>query len=75
VGTTTLAYAIAKNEFGAMRGIVIVLVALAVLLDLGVLGGGAPAEARRRRRVGGGGGAVTRDVISRRTRTGRATSS
>ena len=43
---TTLGYAVAQNEFGGIRGMGIVLIALGVLLDLGVIGGGA---SRRRR--------------------------
>jgi hypothetical protein len=46
--TTTLAYAVARNEFGGVRGIGVVLVALGALLDLGVIGGGARGRRRRR---------------------------
>lgn len=38
--TTTLAYAIAENETRGLKGWGLVLVVIAVLLDLGVWGGG-----------------------------------
>ena len=38
--TTTLAYAVAENRYGGVRGVGLVLVILGVLLDLGALGGG-----------------------------------
>lgn len=38
--TTTLAYSVAINERGSVSGIYLLLVAVAVLLDLGLLGGG-----------------------------------
>jgi hypothetical protein len=38
--TTTLAYAVAENRYGGVRGIGLVLVILGVLVDLGALGGG-----------------------------------
>lgn len=38
--TTTLAYAVAENRYGGVRGIGLVLVILGVLIDLGALGGG-----------------------------------
>ena len=38
---TTIAFAIAQNEFGGLNGIGIVIVALGLLADIGVLGGGA----------------------------------
>lgn len=38
---TTLAYAWAKNEHGSVEGLHLIIVILAVLVDLGVLGGGA----------------------------------
>ena len=38
--TTTLAYAVAENRYGGVRGIGLVLVILGVLLDVGALGGG-----------------------------------
>lgn len=44
---TTLAYAFGVNHGGGVKGLYLVLVIVAVLLDLGVIGGGA--EARRRR--------------------------
>ena len=47
---TTLAYALAKNHHGSVEGLYLVLVIVAVLLDLGVIGGGA--ESTRRRGIG-----------------------
>lgn len=47
---TTLAYAAARNEHGGVDGPYLVLVIVAVLVDLGVIGGGA----RQSRRLGGG---------------------
>jgi hypothetical protein len=44
--TTTLAYAVAQNSFDGLRGIGLVLFVLAILVDLGLLGGGA--RSRRR---------------------------
>jgi hypothetical protein len=44
--TTTLAYAVATNSFDGLRGIGLVLFVLAILVDLGLLGGGA--RSRRR---------------------------
>ncbi len=38
---TTIAWAIAQNEFGGVSGVGLLLVALGVLADIGVLGGGA----------------------------------
>lgn len=38
--TTTLAYAVAENEAGGLRGWGLLLVVLAVLIDLGIWGGG-----------------------------------
>lgn len=46
---TTLAYAWAINTGGSVTGIYLVVVVIAVLVDIGVLGGGA--RARRRRTV------------------------
>ena len=46
--TTTLAYAVAQNRYGGVRGIGLVLVILGVLLDLGALGGGRGAGKRWR---------------------------
>lgn len=43
---TTLAYALARNNHGSVEGWYLVLVVVAVLADLGVIGGGA--ESRRR---------------------------
>ena len=45
---TTLAYAWAVNSHGTVTGIYLVVVVIAVLLDLGFIGGGG-ASARRRR--------------------------
>ena len=48
---TTLAYAFAMNEnAGHVSGIYLVVVVLAVLVDLGMLGGGASRRRRWRRR-------------------------
>lgn len=47
---TTLAYAFARNQHGGVDGIYLVLVVVAVLVDLGVVGGGA--ESARRKRLG-----------------------
>jgi hypothetical protein len=44
--TTTLAYAVAKNSFDGLRGIGLVIFVAGVLLDFGLLGGGA--KSRRR---------------------------
>lgn len=45
---TTLAYALAINSNGSVSGFYLVLVIIAVLLDLGHLGGGAKARKKRR---------------------------
>jgi len=45
--TTTLGYAIAQNAFHGVQGWGLVLVILGVLLDLGLLGGGARNRRRR----------------------------
>ena len=45
---TTLAYALAKNEHGSVSGIYLVIVIIAVLVDLGAMGG---AEKTRRTRI------------------------
>lgn len=49
--TTTLAYAVSRNELttatGGLEALGIILIVLGVLIDLGILGGGA-----RRRRAG-----------------------
>jgi hypothetical protein len=47
---TTLAYAWAINSRGAVDGIHLVVVIVAVLIDLGLLGGGARAGRARERR-------------------------
>jgi hypothetical protein len=44
--TTTLAYAVAQNSFDGLRGIGLVLFVLAILVDLGLLGGGATSRRR-----------------------------
>ena len=45
--TTTLAYAVAQNRYGGVRGVGLVLVILGVLVDLGSLGGGGRGAGRR----------------------------
>lgn len=45
---TTLAYALAMNQGGGVKGVYLVLVIVAVLLDLGVIGGNARVQKRRR---------------------------
>jgi hypothetical protein len=45
---TTLAYAFAINSNGSVSGFYLVLVVIAVLMDIGVIGGGGKAAARRR---------------------------
>jgi hypothetical protein len=44
---TTLAYAWAKNSAGSISGIYLVVVVVAVLLDLGLLGGASRGRSRR----------------------------
>lgn len=44
--TTTLAYAVAQNEFRGLRGVGLVIFVLGILIDFGLLGGGA--KSRRR---------------------------
>lgn len=44
---TTLAYAWAKNSHGSVDGFYLVVVIIAVLVDLGVIGGGAKASNRK----------------------------
>jgi hypothetical protein len=44
--TATLAYAVAQNEFNGLRGLGLLLFVLGVLIDFGLLGGGA--RSRRR---------------------------
>ncbi len=46
--TTTLAYAIAQNAFDGVRGVGLFLVILGVLLDFGIIGGGARSRLARR---------------------------
>jgi hypothetical protein len=48
---TTLAYAWAKNSHGSVDGVYLLVVIIAVLVDLGVLGGGAQTRRVRVRRV------------------------
>jgi hypothetical protein len=38
---TTIAWAIAQNEFGGANGVGLLVIVLGILLDIGVLGGGA----------------------------------
>jgi hypothetical protein len=45
--TTTLAYAVAQNRYGGVRGLGLVLVILGVLLDVGMLGGGGRGAGKR----------------------------
>ncbi|HEX6581233.1 MAG TPA: hypothetical protein VF195_10225 [Actinomycetota bacterium] len=45
--TTTLAYAVAQNRYGGVRGLGLVLVILGVLVDLGALGGGGRGAGKR----------------------------
>lgn len=49
---TTLAYAVAINQHGGVDGMYLVLVVIAVLADLGVIGGGADSARRRQPRLG-----------------------
>lgn len=46
---TTLAYALAINQAGSVDGLYLVLVVIAVLVDIGAIGGGGH-HARRRRK-------------------------
>ena len=50
---TTLAYAWAINSTGEVWGLQLVVVVIAVLLDLGVIGGGADRRRRQRRQERG----------------------
>ncbi len=50
---TTLAYAWAINTTGEVSGLQLVVVIIAVLIDLGVIGGGANRQSRQRRQRGG----------------------
>jgi hypothetical protein len=47
--TTTLAYAIAQNSFSGSRGAGAVLVAIGLIVDLGLIGGGRGVAKRFRR--------------------------
>ena len=44
---TTITYAIAENEFDGLRGIGLVLIVLGVLVDIGMIGGGARSRRAR----------------------------
>jgi hypothetical protein len=46
---TTLAYAIARNEGGGLQGWFVALFVVAILLDLGFIGGGSDSVKKRRR--------------------------
>ena len=45
--TTTLAYAVAQNRYGGVKGVGLVLVVLGVLIDLGAIGGGGRGAGKR----------------------------
>jgi hypothetical protein len=45
---TTLAYAFARNEAGSVEGLYLVLVVVAVLFDLGTVGGSRPRKRSRK---------------------------
>ena len=45
--TTTLAYAVAQNRYGGVRGVGLVLVIVGVLVDLGALGGSGRGAGKR----------------------------
>lgn len=47
---TTLAYAFAQNSFGGVQGLGLVIYVMAILLDLGFIGGGAHRARRGRER-------------------------
>ena len=47
---TTLAYAFAVNSNGSVTGFYLVIVVIAVLFDLGVIGGGGATSKRKRKR-------------------------
>jgi len=40
-GSTTIAFAIARNEFGGANGIGLLVIVIGFLVDIGVVGGGA----------------------------------
>jgi apolipoprotein N-acyltransferase len=46
--TTTMAYAVATNEFDGVRGWGLAIVILGILIDFGLIGGGRSAGRRRR---------------------------
>lgn len=48
---TTLAYAFAKNHHGSVEGWYLALVVVAVLVDLGGIGGGSEARKRHRQKL------------------------
>jgi hypothetical protein len=50
--TTTLAYAVAQNSLDGIRGWGLLLLILGVLIDFGILGGGARGRGARRRLYG-----------------------
>jgi hypothetical protein len=56
---TTISYAVAKNMFGGLDGIGLIVFVLGILLDFGVIGGGA---SRRRRPPGSGPGVAATPV-------------
>ena len=45
--TTTLAYAVAQNSFNGLKGVGLVIFAVGLLIDFGLLGGGARSRRRR----------------------------
>ena len=45
--TTTLAYAVAQNRYGGVKGVGLVLVILGVLIDLGAIGGSGRGAGKR----------------------------
>jgi hypothetical protein len=45
--TTTLAYAVAQNRYGGVRGVGLVLVIVGVLVDVGALGGSGRGAGKR----------------------------
>jgi hypothetical protein len=44
--TTTLAYAVAQNSFKGLKGIGLLIFVLGILIDFGLLGGGARSRSR-----------------------------
>jgi hypothetical protein len=47
IPTTTMAYAVAENEFEGLKGWGLAILILGVLIDFGLLGGGGRAAGRR----------------------------